>query len=98
MEQGVSFSSDQHDTLSSFVHIPFKEDCLTAFSDANWGPQDQSVPTTPIEVPMDKLRSMSGAVFIRNGGQYPGCANAKKILPLAHAKLKLLPPPSVAKN
>eukprot|EP00957_Ditylum_brightwellii_P015674 1182648-Ditylum_brightwellii.AAC.1 len=68
MEQGISFSSDQHDTLSSFVHIPYKGDCLAAFSDTNWGPQDQSVPTTPIEVPMDKLQSMSGAVFIRNGG------------------------------
>eukprot|EP00957_Ditylum_brightwellii_P172805 13155080-Ditylum_brightwellii.AAC.1 len=55
IEQGISFSSNQHDTLSSFVHIPFKEDFLTALSNANWGPQDQSVPSTLIEVPMDKL-------------------------------------------
>eukprot|EP00957_Ditylum_brightwellii_P160834 12245095-Ditylum_brightwellii.AAC.1 len=49
LEQGISFSSNQYNTLSSFVHIPFKEDCLMAFSDANWGPQDQSVPTKLIE-------------------------------------------------
>eukprot|EP00957_Ditylum_brightwellii_P129435 9874281-Ditylum_brightwellii.AAC.1 len=49
LEQGISFSSDEHDTLSSFVHIPFKEDCLTAFSDTNWGPQDQSISSQPIE-------------------------------------------------
>eukprot|EP00957_Ditylum_brightwellii_P091560 6971512-Ditylum_brightwellii.AAC.1 len=55
LEQGISFLSDQHDTLSSFVHIPFKEDCLIAFCNANWGPQDQSTTSKLVEVPIEKL-------------------------------------------
>eukprot|EP00957_Ditylum_brightwellii_P201194 15324529-Ditylum_brightwellii.AAC.1 len=72
LERCISFSSDQHDTLSSYVHILFKEDCLMAFADAHWGPQDKSAPSTPIKVPMDKLWSKSGSVSICNGAHFLG--------------------------
>jgi hypothetical protein len=44
---GVSFHSNQHPTLSSFLHFSLKTFKLTGLSDANWGPQDQSVKNIP---------------------------------------------------
>eukprot|EP00957_Ditylum_brightwellii_P201746 15327052-Ditylum_brightwellii.AAC.2 len=56
IDRGIAYSFNQHTCLCSCVNILFKEDQLVAFSDTNWGPQDQSMPSTEMaEVPHDKL-------------------------------------------
>jgi hypothetical protein len=41
---GISFSTLPNSNLESFVKYPVDPSQLLPFSDANWGPQDQSVP------------------------------------------------------
>ena len=66
---GIIFSSDTDLTLASFVHFPLNKSRLVGISDANWGPQDQSVPVTPVpdSVELFKTRSISGHIIILNG-------------------------------
>lgn len=40
---GTSFHSNKHPTLSSFLNFPLHSFKLSELSDANWGPQDQSI-------------------------------------------------------
>ena len=68
--KGIIFDSDQQAQLSSFVHFPIHHDKLTGISDANWGPQDQSVPKeneTKQELELFKTRSISGHVIMLQG-------------------------------
>ena len=75
---GISFSSSSTSRLKSFLHIPLPHDIeaysdarspyqhetheLTAFSDANWGPQDASKPkeNETRTVKMEELKSVQG--------------------------------------
>eukprot|EP00957_Ditylum_brightwellii_P107812 8224437-Ditylum_brightwellii.AAC.1 len=69
IDRGSAYSLDQHACLCSYMNVPFKEDCFVAFSDANWGPQDEyNKSTVPMEIPIEKLCSMSGFVFMCTGG------------------------------
>ena len=43
-DMGISFDSRASSTLQSFVKFPLDPSTLTAFADANWGPQEQAVP------------------------------------------------------
>ena len=45
---GLSFSSRRYAKLAAFVYFPLCTDevSLTAFADANWGPQQASRPTS----------------------------------------------------
>ena len=60
--KGISFSSTDNDTLQSFVKFPISSDQLTALTDANWGPQDQSKPNPTLETQLElfKTHSLSG--------------------------------------
>jgi len=52
--------------MESFVQFPLDPTKLTSLSDANWGPQDQSVPKEtdePIELDLFKSRSIAGYVI-----------------------------------
>ena len=40
----ISFTSRKQEKLSSYIKFPIPDDKITALSDANWGPQDQSKP------------------------------------------------------
>jgi hypothetical protein len=59
---GIYFSSSRRVQLESFLHFPLPSKIL-AMSDANWGPQDASVPKTSVELPLFISRSMS-AYFV----------------------------------
>jgi len=59
---GIFFSSLRCVQLSSFLHFPVQPSLLS-MSDANWGPQDASLTTTSMELPLFTSRSMS-AYFI----------------------------------
>ena len=43
--KGITLSTKSNPTLQSFVKFPIVPDKVTAITDANWGPQDQSLPT-----------------------------------------------------
>ena len=67
---GISFHSDSKLSLQSFIHFPIPEAKIYAFSDANWGPQDQSIPNPqegPQEVDLQTSRSISGHIITLNG-------------------------------
>ena len=61
--KGITFDSQTDDKLTSYVHFPISTSKVTATSDANWGPQDQTqLPQheLPPELELFKTRSMSG--------------------------------------
>ncbi len=55
---GIHFSSLRHVTLESFLHFPVLPRVLP-MSDANWGPQDASLSSVIMELPLFTSRSMS---------------------------------------
>ena len=62
---GISFSTISNDRLNAYVKFPIPEDKITALSDANWGPQDQSKPKPNEARQLDlfKSRSISGYIL-----------------------------------
>ena len=63
---GIKFSSKANNNLESFVQFPIEPSNLTALTDSNWGPQDQSVPKPndpPILLDLFKSRSIAGFVI-----------------------------------
>ena len=70
IDLGISFHSDRDIDLQSFIHFPIPKLKLHAYSDANWGPQDQSV--VPTQVNKDDLelfitQSISGYLTVLHG-------------------------------
>ena len=67
---GICFSTKHKKSLEAFVKFPIEPSKIVGFSDANWGPQDASVPkpNTP-EVLLDlfKSRSLSGYLLWLGG-------------------------------
>ena len=62
---GMKFSSRAINKIESFVQFPLDPDELTGITDANWGPQDQSVPKPddpPEYLDLFKSRSIAGYV------------------------------------
>ena len=62
---GIKFSSKAQTNIESFVQFPLDPSKLHALTDANWGPQDQSVPKPddpPILLDLFKSRSIAGHV------------------------------------
>jgi hypothetical protein len=67
---GISFSTLPNSNLESFVKYPVDPSQLLPFSDANWGPQDQSVPKPndpPVLLDLWKSRSISGFMIWLSG-------------------------------
>jgi hypothetical protein len=67
---GISFSTQPNSSIESFVKYPVDPTQLLPFSDANWGPQDQSVPKPgdpPQFLELWKSRSISGFVIWLGG-------------------------------
>lgn len=67
---GITFSSQINPSIESFVKFPIAPDKLQPFSDANWGPQDASIPKPndpPIELDLFKSRSISGFLIWLGG-------------------------------
>ena len=65
---GIAFHSRRNTKLQSFIKFPLDPQHITPFTDANWGPQDQSKPK-PHDKPVDlfKTRSLSGFIIWRHG-------------------------------
>ena len=67
---GIGFKSSKTTTLQTFVKFPIPNNKITALTDANWGPQDQSKlrnkETIP-ELELFKSRSISGFLIWYGG-------------------------------
>lgn len=64
------FHSDSQLSIQSFIHFPIPTAKIHALTDANWGPQDQSIPNPqeiPQEVDLQTSRSISGHIILLNG-------------------------------
>ena len=62
---GIKFSSKNQTKIDSFVQFPLDPKKPQALTDANWGPQDQSVPKPddkPVYLDLFKTRSIAGHV------------------------------------
>ena len=67
-DRGIVFQSSPQSHLESFVKFPLSP--VTALTDANWGPQDQSVPSLTKPKPaleLFKSRSLSGFIIWGTG-------------------------------
>ena len=67
---GISFHTHSHLSIKSFIHFPIDTAKIFAVSDANWGPQDQSVlkPNSKQQtVPLTTSRSISGHMIFLHG-------------------------------
>ena len=65
---GIAFHSDTNNTLEAFIKFPINK--IVGFTDANWGPQDQSVPkptVSPVTLELFKSRSLSGFIIYDHG-------------------------------
>ena len=65
----MCFSSTKNTKLEAYLNFPIQHNKLFPLTDANWGPQDQSVPdpATPKSVPQLTVRSMSSFIVYHNG-------------------------------
>jgi hypothetical protein len=88
---GLVFSSMGNPTLEAFVHFPLSEDVTTSegvvaspctgFCDANWGPQDASVPrsnTSLRSVSLHETRSICGPVLFMAGAPFKWYTHKEK--------------------
>jgi hypothetical protein len=74
VDYGISFSSKPNTHLEAFVQFPLDDDSPhprpTGFADANWGPQDASMPSESNcrQIELDETRSICGhLVFLSHG-------------------------------
>ena len=68
--KGIVFDSESPHQLISHTHFPVHTNKLIATADANWGPQDQSIPApkaTLQELDLFKTRSISGHLITFKG-------------------------------
>ena len=87
---GITFSSFDREQLNSHVKFPVDPTCLTALTDVNWGPQDQSHPdpNNPQELELFKSRSMSG-YLIWLGGSVHWVAKQQSITACSSVKAEI---------
>jgi len=67
---GICFDSFENLRLLAYLNFPLPSTKITGISDANWGPQDQSVPkpyTKLQEYPLFTTRSISGHIICLHG-------------------------------
>jgi hypothetical protein len=75
MDLGLQFSSKPNNYLESFIHSPLSSDSdssfsdFTGFCDANWGPQDASLPSPSNlrNVSIEESRSICGHIILMGG-------------------------------
>ena len=68
--KGLEFSTNSISDLAAYIKFPLDKKPVIALTDANWGPQDQSVPkrtNKPQQLELFKSRSLSGFVLWGNG-------------------------------
>ena len=69
INKGITFSTHNNSRLAAYVKFPLTNQPI-AITDANWGPQDQSVPkqhAPPETMELFKTRSLSGYVLWGHG-------------------------------
>jgi len=88
---GIKFSSKADHDLESFVKFPIDPSQLTPLTNANWGPQDQSVPNPndpPILLDLFKSRSIAGYI-IWLGGPFDWCSKRQTYTACSSAEAEI---------
>ena len=70
MSYGIQFTPKHNISLEAFVKFPTDTSKVLTFTDANWGPQDASVPKAtdePTYLDLSKSRSISGYLIWLGG-------------------------------
>ena len=70
LSYGIQFTSKHNISLEAFVKLPTDPSKVLTFTDANWGPQDASVPKStdaPTYLDLFKSRSISGYLIWLGG-------------------------------
>ena len=70
LKDSIQFSSRNNAEIESFVQFPLDLNRIILLTDANWGPQDQSVPNPDdpaIGLDLFKMRSIAGHVIWLRG-------------------------------
>jgi len=91
---GIYFTSRKRSLLESFLHFPVPSQVLS-MSDANWGPQDASLPTVSQKLPLFVSRSMS-AFYIDLLGLFIGSQSVRKSQLLVLLRQKYMPQMNVS--
>jgi len=65
--RGITFDSTSQENMESYLHFPIHSSHIQGICDANWGPQDQSIPLTKERIPLFKSRSISGHLITLHG-------------------------------
>ena len=90
-EYGIVFDSNINSTITSFIHFPIKTKQITGISDANWGPQDQSIPKPDkfySQLELYKTRSISGHLITHHGPLH-WCSKRQKITARSSAEAEI---------
>ena len=69
LRKGITFSTNNNSSIEAFIKFPITS-LFIALTDANWGPQDQSIPKPhdpPVELELFKTRSLSGYILWGHG-------------------------------
>ena len=69
IHKGITFSTTPNSKLEAYIKFPLPPQPV-ALTDANWGPQDQSVPKPsdpPVQLELFKTRSLSGFIIWDHG-------------------------------
>lgn len=84
---GIYFTSRRRSIVESFLHFPLPPNVL-AMSDANWGPQDASLPSHPVDLPLFVSRSMS-AFYIDFLGPIHWASKRQKVTAASSAEAEI---------
>ena len=105
-DYGIFFSSSFNDNLESFITFPFLPDhnssspIPAAFADANWGPQDASVPSPKNiqQVSINETRSILGHIIFLSGGPLIWKCNKETCISCSSCKAEIKATDKCAKN
>jgi len=84
---GIHFTIRRQSKLESFLHFPIAAPILS-MSNANWGPQDASVPSKPVDLPLFVSRSMS-AFYIDLLGPLHWMSKHQKVTTASSAEVEI---------
>jgi hypothetical protein len=84
---GIYFTSRRQSKLESFLHFPISSPVLS-MADANWGPQDASIPSSPLDLPLFVSRSMS-AFYIDLLGPLHWMSKGQKVTAASSAEAEI---------
>ena len=89
--RGISYSSTGSN-LSGSISYPCTNPAATGYTDASWGPQDASTPSSTDTIIIDECRSLHGAIITGMGGAISWQQVKHGKSPAVHVRPKFVQP------